>query len=117
MVTGKKDVPIYKATLSLGAILPIYSVILGEPAISPTPKINMEPITKNGSFVNKVSDIPMAQTRKPEIMELKGFHFMIIVDTIIWKMIMYSASTLVIYSAFMVPSAEPIFSASQGHAS
>lgn len=92
----------------------MYSVIFGDPAISPTPKINIDAIIKNGLFVNNVSDIPIEQTKKPVIIEVSGFHFIIIVETTIWNIIIYIASMFVMYSAAIVPSSDPIFSISQG---
>ena len=71
----------YKAFLSAGAIRPIYSVILGDPAISPKEKTRMATIVNNTFWKASVNDIPAAQTRKPDIMERKGFIFMTTLET------------------------------------
>ena len=69
--------------MSFGAILPIYSVIFGDPAISPRAKIKIDAIIKNVLLVRRVNDIPIEQTRNPLIIDVKGFNFMMMVETAI----------------------------------
>jgi hypothetical protein len=81
----------------------MYSVILGEPAISPNEKIRMATRVNNTFCEHRVRAIPMEQTVQPDIIDFSDFKRMTRLDTAIWRRIIYIASRLVTNSASMTP--------------
>ena len=61
---GDKGVSHVEGLLSCGAIRPIYSVIFGDPAISPNEKISIATSVNSTFCENRVRAIPMEQTKK-----------------------------------------------------
>lgn len=80
-------------------------MIFGDPAISPNEKISIATSVNSTFCENRVRAIPMEQTKNPEIMDLRGFMRITILDTIIWKIMMYRASKFVTNSASITPGA------------
>ena len=83
----------------------MYSVILGEPAISPSEKTSIATSVKSTFWENNVNAIPMEHTRKPDIIDFNGFMRITMLDTAIWKMMIYKASKFVTNSASNTPGA------------
>ena len=74
--------------MSCGAIRPMYSVIFGEPAISPSEKMSMATRVNSTFCEKRVSAIPIEHTRKPDIMDFRGYMRITLLETMIWKIMM-----------------------------
>ena len=73
----------YSAFLSDGAIRPMYSVILGEPAISPKANIRIAARVNITFCVTKVNAIPIEHTRNPAVIVFNGLYRITKLETII----------------------------------